>query len=164
MTAADGDLDIRHPAIAVAGRIMFALIFFLSGITHFTDMKGYVALMPEAIAFRPFWVVVSGIVELAGATMVATNRRPRLGGWLLVLFLVPVTIAVHGVAMVTDPDPRMRQIQVSFFLKGVAMAGAALLVTQLGVGGTQPRNEVPLPRTSGGDSEQAKRVGGQGGP
>ena len=26
-----------HPAIAVAGRVLFTLIFFLSGVTHFTD-------------------------------------------------------------------------------------------------------------------------------
>jgi uncharacterized membrane protein YphA (DoxX/SURF4 family) len=127
------DVLVLHPAIAVAGRVMLTLIFFLSGVTHFTDVDGYVALMPAAIPFRPFWVLASAVVELAGAAMIATNRRPRLGGWLLVLFLVPVTIAVHGVAMVADPDARMRQIQLSFFLKGVAMTGAALLVTQLGV-------------------------------
>src|SRR5262245_36722523 len=124
---------VEHPAIALTGRIMFTLIFLLSGITHFTDLDGYVALMPAAIPFRPFWVMISGVVELLGATLVATNTYPRLGAWLIVLFLVPVTITVHGVAMVSDPDARMRQIQVSFFLKGVAMAGAALLITQLGV-------------------------------
>ena len=127
------DVTVLRPGIALAGRIMFTLIFFLSGITHFTRLDDYVALMPAAIPFRPFWVVVSGIVELVGATLVVTDHRPRLGAWLIVLFLVPVTITVHGTAMVTDPDARMRAIQTSFFLKGVAMAGAALLVTQLGV-------------------------------
>jgi uncharacterized membrane protein YphA (DoxX/SURF4 family) len=127
------DLHVSRPAIGVAGRVMFTLIFFLSGITHFTGLDDYVALMPEAIPLRPFWVVISGVVELAGAALVVSNRYPRLGAWLIVLFLVPVTITVHGVAMVADPDARMRQIQLSFFLKGVAMAGAALLITQLGV-------------------------------
>ena len=119
--------------VAIAGRAMFTLIFFLSGITHFTDLPTYVALMPEAIPFRPFWVLISGVVELLGATMIITNRLPELGGWLIFLFLVPVTIVVHGVAMVTTPDPVMARIQTSFFLKGVAMAGAALLISQLGV-------------------------------
>jgi putative oxidoreductase len=127
------DVTVLRPGIALAGRIMFTLIFFLSGITHFTRLDDYVALMPAAIPFRPFWVVVSGIVELVGATLVVTDHRPRLGAWLIVLFLVPVTVTVHGTAMVADPDARMRAIQTSFFLKGVAMAGAALLVTQLGV-------------------------------
>jgi putative oxidoreductase len=137
------DLHLTHPAIAVTGRVMLTLIFFLSGITHFTDMDGYVALMPPAIPFRPFWVAVSAIVEFAGATLVLTNRWPRLGGWLLALFLIPVTVAVHGVAMVTDPDARMRQIQLSFFLKGIAMTGAALLVTQLGGGGDRDHGPDP---------------------
>jgi uncharacterized membrane protein YphA (DoxX/SURF4 family) len=127
------DVAVLHPAIALTGRIMFTLIFFLSGITHFTRLSEYVALMPAAISFRPFWVMSSGVVELIGATLIVTNRSPRLGGWLIVLFLVPVTITVHGVAMVTAPDAQMQGIQLSFFLKGVAMTGTALLITQLGV-------------------------------
>lgn len=128
-----GDLTITHPAIGVAGRILFTLIFFLSGITHFTDAAGYAALMSESIPFRTFWVLISGVVELLGATLILLNRAPRLGAWLLVLFLVPVTVTVHGVEMLTAAEERMRQIQLSFFLKGLTMTGAALLITQLGV-------------------------------
>jgi putative oxidoreductase len=127
------DIYVLRPAILLVGRLMFTLIFFLSGITHFTGLAEYAALMPEAIPFRPFWVIISGVVELLGAAMVASNRYPRLGAWLIVLFLVPVTITVHGTGMIADPDARMRAIQLSFFLKGVTMAGAALLITQLGV-------------------------------
>lgn len=129
---ARNDLDVAHPALAVTGRVMFTLIFFLSGITHFTSLNDYVALMPAAIPFRPFWVMISAVVELTGATLIVTNTYPRLGGWLIAIFLVPVTITVHGVMMVTTSDPVMRGIQTSFFLKGVAMVGAALLVTQRG--------------------------------
>jgi len=127
------DLTVLHPAIATTGRVLFTLIFFLSGITHFTDLETYVRLMPSAIPFRPFWVIISAIVELIGATLIVTNVRPRLGGWLIVLFLVPVTITVHGVGMVTASDAEMRAMQTSFFLKGLAMIGTALLITQLGV-------------------------------
>ncbi len=132
-TDQQSDVYILRPAIALTGRIMFALIFFLSGITHFTSLSDYVALMPAVIPFRAFWVMISALVELLGATLVVTNRYPRLGAWLIVLFLIPVTITVHGTGMVSDPDARMRAIQTSFFLKGVTMAGAALLITQLGV-------------------------------
>jgi uncharacterized membrane protein YphA (DoxX/SURF4 family) len=134
MEAVEGnDVYVPSPAIAVAGRVMFTLIFFVSGVTHFAVLNDYVALMPAAIPFRPFWVIISGVVELIGAGLIVSNRYPRLGAWLIVLFLVPVTITVHGVAMVAAPDPQMRQIQLSFLLKGVAMTGAALLMTQLGV-------------------------------
>lgn len=131
--AKTNDVEIYHPAIGITGRILFTLIFFLSGITHFTSMAGYIALMPASTPFPAFWVMISGVVELAGAAMVLTNRYPRLGGWLIALFLVPVTIVVHGVMMVTETDPRMVAIQTSFFLKGIAMTGGALLITQLGV-------------------------------
>jgi len=43
-----------------------------------------------------------------------------------------VTITVHGVTMVTAPDLETQQIQTSFYLKGLAMTGSALLITQLG--------------------------------
>jgi len=127
------DVSFYHPTIALLGRVMFTLIFFLSGITHFTGVSNYAALMPAVIPFRPFWVIISGVTELLGATLILTNRAPRLGAWIIVLFLVPVTITVHGTAMLTAADEAMRQIQLSFFLKGVTMAGAALLITQLGV-------------------------------
>jgi putative oxidoreductase len=132
------DLVLLHPVIAITGRVLFTLIFFLSGITHFTGLQEYVALMPAAIPFRAFWVMVSAIVELIGAALILTNRWPRMGAWLIALFLIPVTITVHGVGMLTAPDPQMQTIQVSFFLKGVTMIGAALLITQFGVRGFPP--------------------------
>jgi putative oxidoreductase len=120
-------------SIVMVGRILFTLIFFISGVTHFTDIESYNALMHESIPYRTFWVLSSGVVELAGAIMILFNRSARLGGWLLVVFLVPVTFAVHGFEMMTTDNAQMQAVQTSFFLKGLAMTGAALLITQLGV-------------------------------
>ena len=122
-----------HPAVGMAGRILFTLIFFLSGVTHFTDIDGYTSLMHESIPFRTFWVLISGVVELAGAGMILFNRGARLGGWLIALFLIPVTFTVHGFEMVTTESAEMQGIQMSFFLKGLAMTGGALLISQFGV-------------------------------
>jgi len=57
-----------------------------------------------------------------------------------------VTIMVHGVGMVTAPDLEMQRIQTSFFLKGLAMTGGALLITQLGVRRAE-RDSLRLPRS-----------------
>ena len=122
----------RHHAVTLAGRILFTLIFFLSGVTHFTDIDGYTSLMHASIPFRTFWVLISGVVELGGASMILFNRSARLGGWLIVLFLIPVTFTVHGYGMIAAESPEMRAIQTSFFLKGLAMTGAALLISQFG--------------------------------
>ena len=129
----NNDLLITSPAISIVARILFTLIFILSGVTHFTDLHTYVNLMPAVIPGRAFWVIISAVVELVGAGFILFNYRPRLGGWLIVLFLIPVTIVVHGTAMVADPSPIMRAINVSFFLKGLAMIACALFITQFGV-------------------------------
>ncbi len=123
----------HHFAIGLAGRILFTLIFFLSGVTHFTDLEGYTSLLHDAIPFRTFWVLISGVVELTGAVMILFDRWARLGGWLIAIFLVPVTFTVHGVEMLTAESAEMQAIQMSFFLKGLAMTGGALLISQLGV-------------------------------
>ena len=106
--------------------------------THFTDIAGYVALMHPAIPAREFWVLISGVVELAGAIMVASGRYARLGAWLIVLFLIPVTVTVHGYEMLYAEGEAMRAIQQASFLKGFALIGAALLITQLGASHRPP--------------------------
>ncbi len=133
METNENDLLIISPAIGIIARILFSLIFVLSGITHFTAMRGYIDLMPPAIPWRAFWVTISAVVEIVGAALILFNYRPRLGGWLIVMFLIPVTIVVHGTAMLTLPDPVMRAVNVSMFLKGLAMIACALFITQLGV-------------------------------
>ena len=125
----------HHAAIALAGRCLFTLIFFASGITHFTDIAGYVSLMHESIPFRPFWVIISAFVEVAGAVLILFDRSARMGGWLIFVFLLPVTLTVHGYEMLYAETEQMRAVQLSFFLKGLAMMGGALLITQLGVSG-----------------------------
>ena len=122
-----------HPAIGLLARFLFTSLFILSGITHFTTVPYYLDLMPEAIPLKLFWIYLSGVVELVGAVMILTNWRARLGGWLIVLFMIPVTFAVHGYLMVSAETEFERAAQQALFLKGLAITGAALLITQTGV-------------------------------
>jgi len=123
----------NHPSLTIAARILFSSLFILSGVTHFTNIPYYVGLMPEALPFPVLWTLVSGVVELAGAAMILFNRLPRLGGWLLILFLIPVTIVVHGYEMIFAEEAAERLNQQAHFLKGWALTGAALFITQFGV-------------------------------
>ncbi|MEM6301513.1 MAG: DoxX family protein [Pseudomonadota bacterium] len=123
----------NHLSLTLIARFLFAALFLLSGVTHFTNIPGYVTLMHDGVPYREFWVVVSGVVELAGAVMILFNRRPRLGAWLLIVFLVPVTFVVHGYEMVNAQNEAWRVVQQAHFFKGFALIGAALLITQVGV-------------------------------
>lgn len=123
----------NHPILSLVARFLFTSLFFLSGVTHFTNIPYYVSLMPEAVPFPVFLILISGVVELVGAAMILFNWRPHLGGWLLVAFLVPVTLVVHGYELMTQTDPVLWALQQAHFLKGFALIGAALLITQIGV-------------------------------
>ena len=123
----------NHPVLTLMARFLFVSLFLISGVTHFTDIPYYVSLMPAAFPMRELCVLVSGALELVGAVMILFNWRPRLGAWLIVLFLLPVTIVVHGYEMTHAQDEVIRLLQQAHFLKGFALIGAALLVTQLGV-------------------------------
>ncbi len=122
----------QHAVLLIAGRLLFTSLFFLSGITHFTDVPYYLALMPEAVPLQIPLIYLSGLVELAGAAMILVNWRPRLGAWLLVAFLIPVTLIVHGYWMIHGETEVIRAMQQAHFLKGIALTGAALMITQLG--------------------------------
>ncbi|MEM6581362.1 MAG: DoxX family membrane protein [Pseudomonadota bacterium] len=123
----------NHIGLTLFARFLFTSLFLLSGVTHFTNIPYYVGLMPEAIPYPVFWVLLSGVVELAGACMVLFNWRPRLGAWLLIAFLIPVTIIVHGYEMIYAEGEATRALQQAHFLKGFSLMGAALLITQVGV-------------------------------
>ena len=69
---------------------------------------------------------------MAGGLSVLLGGHARAGAWLLVAFLVPVTLAMHAFWAV--PDPMMRQIQMAFFMKNLAMLGGALLIAYWGAG------------------------------
>ncbi|CUJ82700.1 putative membrane protein [Ruegeria denitrificans] len=123
----------NHPVLTLAARFLFTSLFFLSGVTHFTSIPYYVSLMPNAVPFPVALTLFSGVVELVGAAMILFNWRPRLGGWLLIAFLLPVTLVVHGYELATQIDPVIWALQQAHILKGFSLIGAALLITQIGV-------------------------------
>ncbi|MEM8590892.1 MAG: DoxX family membrane protein [Pseudomonadota bacterium] len=124
----------NHASLTITARFLFTSLFFLSGVTHFTNVPYYVSLLPEAVPFPVFLTLISGVVELVGAALILFNWRPRLGAWLLVAFLIPVTLVVHGYELLAETDPVLWAHQQAHFVKGCALTGAALLITQIGAG------------------------------
>jgi putative oxidoreductase len=117
--------------IVLAGRILFSAIFLLASGGHFSRQTIAFA-GSQGVPLAGIAVPLSGIVALAGGLSILLGYRARLGAWLLVLFLVPVTFAMHAFWAVSDP--MMAQIQQVMFLKNLSLLGAALLITQVGSG------------------------------
>src|SRR5580693_7849032 len=126
-----GAISFWQGAVVVLGRFFFALIFLLAGANHFNKQTiGYAA--SQAVPLASIAVPLSGVVAIAGGLSILLGYHAKIGAWLLVLFLVPVTLMLHKFWTVTDP--MMAQIQMILFMKNVSMLGGALLITQFGAG------------------------------
>jgi putative oxidoreductase len=117
--------------ITLIGRILFALIFLMAGPSHF--IKTTIAFAgSQGVPMASILVPLSGVIALLGALSIILGFRTRIGAWLIVLFLVGVTPALHNFWAVSDP--MMHQMQMVMFMKNVSMMGGALLISQFGPG------------------------------
>ena len=122
--------DFTHYLVPV-GRALFSLIFVVASLGHFTARSiGYAA--SQGVPFASLLVPLSGVLALAGGLSIALGYRAKLGAWLIVLFLVPVTLMMHRFWAVSDP--MMAMMQQIMFMKNVAILGGALLVAHFGAG------------------------------
>ncbi|HMH15426.1 MAG TPA: DoxX family protein [Edaphobacter sp.] len=117
--------------LVLAGRVLFALIFILAAPRHFTH-EGIQHAADLGTPLAGLLVPLSGAMIVLGGLSVATGYKARWGAWILVAFLVPVTLMMHSFWRVGDPD--LHRVQVSMFGKNLSMLGAALLLTYFGAG------------------------------
>ena len=119
------------PYVVPLGRALFAAIFIMSGLTHFSPATiGYAA--SQGVPLAPLLVPLSGLISLAGGLSILLGYRARIGALLLVLFLVPVTLSLHAFWKVTDPT--MAGMQLAMFMKNVSMLGGAFFIAYFGAG------------------------------
>ena len=116
---------------ALAGRLLFSLIFLLSGLSHFSAATiGYAA--SQGVPFPNILVPLSGLLAIAGALSIILGYKARVGALLIIVFLVPVSFAMHPFWNVADP--MMRQLQMSMFMKNLSMLGGSLYILAQGAG------------------------------
>jgi len=117
--------------LVALGRVFYSLIFIAGGHGHFSHREiAYAA--SQVVPIANIFVPVSGIIAIAGGLSILLGFHGKVGAWLLVLFLVPVTFMMHNFWAVKDP--MMQQFQMAMFLKNISMLGAALFFTQVGTG------------------------------
>lgn len=117
--------------VVLIGRILFSAIFILAALGHFSRdaIESATAYgMPLALILVP----LAGLVALIGGVSVLVGYKARYGAWLLVIFLIPITIILHPFWQA--PDELLASIQQAMFLKNLSLLGAALLITYFGSG------------------------------
>ncbi len=117
--------------VVLTGRGLYVAIFIMGGLGHFSEQSiGYAS--QHGVPIAGLLVPLFGLIALVGGLSILLGYQARIGAWLLVLFLVPVTAMVHNFWTVTDP--MMAQIQQIMFVKNLSMLGAALLIAHFGAG------------------------------
>src|SRR6185436_10398927 len=86
----------------LVGRVLFALIFIVAAPRHFTA-EGIHHAADLGVPLAALCVPLSGLMALAGGLSVASGYRTQWGAWLLIAFLIPVTVMMHGFWRLHDP-------------------------------------------------------------
>ncbi len=107
------------------GQIIFGAYFVISGINHFTHHKDLTQYASSLKVPSPaFAVYFSGILLLLGGLGVLLNVYVNISLWLLVAFLLPVSLKMH--AFWNDSDPQTKMSNQTHFMKNIALLGAVL--------------------------------------
>ncbi len=113
------------------GRLLFTIVFFVSVPAHFgpVDLRYAVA---AGVPLANLVVPATGLLALIGSISVLLGYRAKLGAWLLILFLVPVTLTMHS--FWGAKDAMMAQLQMGMFIRNLSIIGGALFISQFGAG------------------------------
>ena len=115
----------RMSIVALLGRALFAAIFLAAAPRHFTaEAAAHAADLGVPLARLA--VPIAGIMSAVGGLSVLTGFHARIGAWILVAFLVPVTVMMHGFWRLDDPVAI--HTQQAMFMKNLALIGGARLI------------------------------------
>ncbi|GBD25928.1 Inner membrane protein YphA [bacterium HR30] len=116
--------------VELAGRLLLAIIFLLSGINkvpNFTrvaeGMAQHRVPLPEAA------LIATILIEVLGGLCIALGLRTRIAAGIVALWLTVVTIVYHTSLVVPQTEDQTIQL-----LKNLAILGALLLVVAHGAG------------------------------
>ncbi|MCX6405045.1 MAG: DoxX family protein [Actinobacteria bacterium] len=114
-------------SILFISRILFALLFVISAINHFTNVNGMAAYtQSRGIPAAKVAVLTSGVILSVGSFALITGYWADLGAMLLFAFLIPTALLMHPFWREEDPVTKMNE-QIAF-MKDLALAGGALAI------------------------------------
>jgi len=117
--------------IPLIGRILFSLLFLMAIMGHFSS--GTIAYASSAgVPMASIMVPLSGIIAFLGGLSIVLGFKTKMGAWLIIIFLIPVTFMMHKFWAVSDP--MAQQMQMANFMKNMGLIGGALFLAYFGAG------------------------------
>lgn len=124
---------------ALAGRILLALIFVVSGFSKLTNLSGTAGymehVMPHALVYPGLLATVA--VELGFGLLLVIGYKARMAAMVMFLWFIPVTILFHFLpyrAASAHGDAMAAMAQQINFMKNISIMGGLLLIVSFGSG------------------------------
>ncbi len=118
---------------ALAGRVLMAAIFVLSGLNKMGDFAGTSAMMSSVgLPMTELLLAAAILIEVVGGLMLVIGWQTRCAAAALFLFMIPVTLVFHNPW--ATADGAAAQQQMIHFLKNLAIAGGLLNLLAFGAG------------------------------
>jgi len=119
--------------VPLIGRILFSSFFLISGFNHLFKMNEMVPYAKSyGVPLAGLAVPFTGLMILVGGLSILLGYYPKIGAWLLVIFLIPVNFYMHRFWGVEDQMQAMTQM--IMFMKNTVIMGGALLIAYFGTG------------------------------
>jgi len=138
------------PALITVGRVLFAVLFIVSGAAKLLDLASTAQMTAKIVfpaALAPYTAqletmtglplpqilaIIAGAVEVICGLMIALNFGARFFAVLLILFVAAATFYYHDFWNQTGPDARNNLVHA---LKNLSIIGALLMIVGLGRAG-----------------------------
>lgn len=143
------------PAFITFGRILFAVLFIVSGASKLFDIAAatqmtekivipalltpYTGQLEEltGMPMAQMLAIAAGVLELVGGILIALNFGARFFAILLILFVIAATFYFHDFWNQTGPEARTNMIMA---LKNLSIIGALFMIAGIG----KPRRTDPV--------------------
>jgi putative oxidoreductase len=121
-----------NPMLPLAGRLLIATIFLVSGIRKVLGFAGTVAYFTKlGFPAAEVFTVIAIVIEIGGGILLIVGWKTRWVAWLLALFTLIAMLMAHRF---WEFDAAQFNNQLNHFLKNVAMIGGLLFVAAFGPG------------------------------
>ncbi|MEO0492172.1 MAG: DoxX family membrane protein [Actinomycetota bacterium] len=115
--------------VMMLGRIVFSALFIGSGIGHFADTEGSTAYaQTKGLGENSQLLVqISGACLALGGVAMLLGALTDLAALLLAVLMLVLAFVMH--AFWKETDDQAKQLEMSMFMKNLAIAGGALVIS-----------------------------------
>lgn len=112
--------------LVLTGRILFGGVFVWLGILNFVKLnKKTEKARSKKVPFATLSVIFGTLMMIVGGISIMVDYQTGIGSILLIAFLIPATLMIHG--FWREQDPQTREADMIHFFKNLALLGAVLI-------------------------------------